>query len=120
MDHETTLQDLKTAVKNFIADRNWESFHNPKNVAMSIAIEAAEIMEHFQWISMDASCEIKDDPVRQAAVGEELADVIAYALAMANVLGLDVSDTVSRKMQKNAIKYPAEEFRGRFGSQPEY
>ncbi|MCH2127536.1 MAG: nucleotide pyrophosphohydrolase [Pirellulaceae bacterium] len=119
-DQQTTIADLRLLIQTFVDARDWQQFHSPKNLSMALAIEAAELMEHFQWISMDASCEIKDDPVRQAAVGEELADVIAYALAMANVLGLDVSDTVSRKMQKNAIKYPAEEFRGRFGSQPEY
>jgi NTP pyrophosphatase (non-canonical NTP hydrolase) len=82
---------------------------------MALAIEAAELMEHFQWLTTDASRTIGDCPEKLAAVGEELADVLCYALAIANELDLDVSDIISRKMEKNAIKYPADEYRGRYG-----
>jgi NTP pyrophosphatase (non-canonical NTP hydrolase) len=99
----------------FVAERDWQQFHSPKNLSMSLAIEAAELMEHFQWIDVPESRRVKDDPVKLAAIGEELADVLCYGLALANELGLDVSETMQRKMVKNAAKYPAAEFRGRYG-----
>jgi NTP pyrophosphatase (non-canonical NTP hydrolase) len=82
---------------------------------MALAIEAAELMEHFQWIDLAASRAIADDPDKLAAVGEELADVFAYSLALADELGLDLAEAVRAKMVKNAQKYPAEEYRGRYG-----
>ena len=82
---------------------------------MALAIEAAELMEHFQWISIDASREVKQHDQKLADAGEELADVFCYALAMANELGLDVTEILLAKMVKNAEKYPAEVIKGRFG-----
>jgi NTP pyrophosphatase (non-canonical NTP hydrolase) len=114
-DSETTIADLKKLVADFVADRDWSRFHAPKNLSMSLAIEAAELMEHFQWISADESRKLCGDPDRLSAVGEELADVLCYALAMTNELGLDLSTTIRRKMEKNKLKYPADEYRGRYG-----
>lgn len=114
-DTDTTIAQLRQRIEQFVDCRDWHQFHSPKNLAMSVAIEAAELMEHFQWLSPEQSRKLGDDASRLAAVGEELADVLCYALAMANQLGLDVADTVERKMAKNEQKYPAEQFRGRFG-----
>jgi NTP pyrophosphatase (non-canonical NTP hydrolase) len=114
-DATTTIQQLKDVMQAFVAERDWQQFHSPKNLSMSLAIEAAELMEHFQWIDVPESRRVKDDPVKLAAIGEELADVLCYGLALANELGLDVSETMQRKMVKNAAKYPAAEFRGRYG-----
>lgn len=114
-DTTTTLADLREIVRRFVDERDWRQFHSPKNLSMSLAIEAAELMEHFQWISPEASRRIGEDPAKLAAVGEELADVICYALAIANELDLDVAGTLRAKMQKNALKYPAAEFQGRYG-----
>jgi NTP pyrophosphatase (non-canonical NTP hydrolase) len=72
-------------------------------------------MEHFQWISIDQSRAIADEPTKLAEVADELADILCYALALANELKIDVADAVFAKMQKNEEKYPADEFRGRFG-----
>jgi NTP pyrophosphatase (non-canonical NTP hydrolase) len=80
---------------------------------MSLAIEAAELMEHFQWLTVEESQALASDPAQRAAVGEELADVLCYALALANALGIDASDAVRDKMRKNAQKYPADQYRGR-------
>ncbi len=115
-DSDTTIGQLRQLVNDFVEGRDWHQFHTPKNLAMSISIEAAELMEHFQWLELDESRAVADDPQKLADVGEELADVVCYALAMANVLGLDLSEAVRDKMAKNERKYPAEEFRGRFGS----
>jgi len=114
-DSTTRIQQLKDTMRQFVDERDWRQFHSPKNLSMSLAIEAAELMEHFQWIDIAASRQVKDDPNKLAAIGEELADVFCYALALANELGLDISEIIARKMQKNAIKYPATEFRGRYG-----
>ena len=73
---------------------------------MALAIEAAELMEHFQWISMEESSRISADPRKLEAVGEELADVLCYALALANRLDLDLSAVFEQKMAKNRLKYP--------------
>ena len=113
-DATTTVSELREVVRQFVDERDWSQFHAPKNVAMALAIEAAELMEHFQWLSVEASRALVDDREKLAAVGEELADVIGYGLALANALNIDVADAIRAKMVKNAIKYPAAEFRGRY------
>lgn len=116
LDKSTTLAELRTLVRDFVEERDWRQFHAPKNLSMSLAIEAAELMEHFQWIDVPQSREAAQDPARLAPIAEELADVLCYAFALANELGLDISTIVRDKMAKNALKYPAAEFRGRYGS----
>jgi NTP pyrophosphatase (non-canonical NTP hydrolase) len=81
---------------------------------MALAIEAAELMEHFQWLTTEDSRRLAEDSTKLAEVAEELADVIGYSFALANELGIDVSDAIRDKMVKNARKYPAAEFRGRY------
>jgi dCTP diphosphatase len=115
-DSDTTIAQLRENIRQFVTERDWEQFHSPKNLAMALAVEAAELMEHFQWIDIADSRRVIDDRQKLEQIGEELADVISYALALANELQLDVSDAVRRKMEKNAQKYPADEYRGRFGS----
>jgi len=114
-DADTTVADLRRWVKEFVDRRDWHQFHSPKNLSMSMAIEAAELMEHFQWISTEQSRRAADEPERATAIGEELADVMCYALAMANELKLDLSTVIRRKIAKNEQKYPAEQYRGRYG-----
>jgi NTP pyrophosphatase (non-canonical NTP hydrolase) len=106
---------MRELVRTFVRKREWEQFHAPKNLAMSIAIEAAELMEHFQWLEVAASRQLKSDPQKMTAIGEELADVLSYCIALANSLDLDISHILRDKMAKNALKYPAQEFRGRSG-----
>ena len=113
-DSDTTIADLRTVIADFVAERDWSQFHSPKNVSMALAIEAAELMEHFQWLTIEASRELANDPEKLAAVGEELADVIGYSFALANELGLDVSSTMRAKMVKNVEKYPADKYRGHY------
>jgi dCTP diphosphatase len=113
-DATTTLADLRDLVRRFVEERDWRQFHSPKNLSMSLAIEAAELMEHFQWIDIAESRTVKDDPAKLAEVGEELADVLCYAVALANELSIDISAAVRAKMIKNAEKYPVELSRGRY------
>ena len=114
-DSKTTVAELRQVVADFVERRDWSQFHSPKNLAMSMAIEAAELMEHFQWITAEESRRVTDRPDKLAEVADELADVLSYALALANRLKIDVSDAVVAKMLKNEQKYPAEEYRGRYG-----
>ncbi|NMC18996.1 MAG: nucleotide pyrophosphohydrolase [Thermogutta sp.] len=114
-DDSTTLADLRRWVEEFVSARDWHRFHTPKNLAMALAIEAAELMEHFQWLTPEQSRQVATRPDRRDAAAEELADVLCYALALANELGIDVASAVFRKMEKNAVKYPVERYRGYFG-----
>lgn len=113
-DATTTVAELRQLVADFVAERDWSQFHSPKNVSMALAIEAAELMEHFQWLTTEASRKLSDDPKKLAEVGEELADVVGYSFALANELGIDLATAIRAKMIKNAQKYPANEFRGRY------
>ena len=115
-DATTTIDTLRSLVRRFVDERRWNVFHTPKNLAMSLAIEAAELMEHFQWLTPDESRAVGDDPARRAAAGEELADVLCYALALAHELKLDIASTVVDKMAKNALKYPVDQYQGRWGA----
>ncbi len=114
-DRETTVARLRELVEDFVARRDWHPFHTPKNLSMSLAIEAAELMEHFQWLTAEQSQAVTGQPEKLAEVCEELADVLCYALALANELGIDLSAAIQAKLAKNERKYPANEFRGRFG-----
>ena len=110
-DDQITLQDLKEQMATFVRERDWEQFHNPKNLSMSIAIEAGELMEHFQWQTVEQSKRL--DAAALQEIGEELADIVIYSLSMANYLQIDLSDTVLAKMEKNRCKYPKEQVRGK-------
>jgi NTP pyrophosphatase (non-canonical NTP hydrolase) len=114
-DAQTTVVELREMVRRFVEARDWRQFHSPKNLSMSLAIEAAELMEHFQWITPEESRQASDDPEKLNAVAEELSDVLCYALAIANELEIDVSRAMREKMKKNEAKYPADEYQGRYG-----
>ncbi len=113
-DDNTTIATLRELVRAFVDQRDWHQFHSPKNLSMSLAIEAAELMEHFQWITTEASRKITEDPEKLEAVSDELADILCYALAIANELSIDIDTAMHQKMVKNEAKYPAQEYRGRF------
>jgi len=113
-DAETTLSTLRQAVAAFVDARDWRPFHTPKNLSMSIAIEAAELMERFQWLTPEQAQQAVADPSQRAAVAEELADVLIYCLSLSNALELDISSAVLDKLDTNERRYPAHEFRGRF------
>lgn len=98
MKKETIEQVFK-----FRDDRNWRQFHNPKDLALSISLEAAELLEVFQWSGTDTVCESKKDKIK-----EELADVLNYCILMADVCGLDMDEIVQEKIKRNNEKYPVE------------
>jgi dCTP diphosphatase len=111
-DNQTTLQDVKDAMSRFAEERDWLQFHAPKNLAMGTAIEAAELMEHFQWLEVDASRKLLDDPVKREAIQEELADVLLFVVQFASVTGIDLAQAAADKLVKNAQKYPVDKARG--------
>lgn len=114
MDDQTTVAELRTLMAAFVAERDWEQFHSPKNLSMSLAIEVAELMEHFQWISMAESRLLADKPAAKQEIADEMADVFCYLLGMANAMQIDLSSAVRDKMVRNRDKYPADKFRGKF------
>jgi len=105
-DSTTTVAELKEVVQQFVDERKWRKFHNAKNLSMSLAIEAAELMEHFQWLTTDEVLAGQQQDFNEIAA--ELADVTCYALAIANVLKIDLAQAVNSKMVKNRLKYPTE------------
>lgn len=113
-DEQTTVADLRRRIAEFVRQRDWEQFHDAKNLSASIAIEAAELMEHFQWVRSEDLAELRRDAAVMTAVQEELADVVAFVLSFANALDIDISTALISKLQKNAAKYPPDRFQGRY------
>jgi GNAT superfamily N-acetyltransferase/NTP pyrophosphatase (non-canonical NTP hydrolase) len=113
-DAHTSLGTLRQAVADFVDARDWQPFHTPKNLSMSIAIEAAELMERFQWLTTEEACAAVEDADVRAAVADELADILIYCLSMCNAIDIDISTSVRTKLQANEHHYPVNEFRGRF------
>ena len=103
------LQELQSALRKFAAARDWKQFHTPKNLAASISIEAAELLEHFQWLTNEQSAELP--PEQRTEVGHEIADVLIYLLQLSDSLGIDPIDAAWRKLEINAEKYPADRAR---------
>jgi NTP pyrophosphatase (non-canonical NTP hydrolase) len=106
-----TLDDLKQALRLFAQERDWEQFHSPKNLAMALGVEVAELAEHFQWLTQQESLRLSPD--KQHAVRQELADILIYLVRLADRLDIDLLEAAEDKMAVNAEKYPAEESRGR-------
>uniref|UniRef100_A0A7C1FR75 Nucleotide pyrophosphohydrolase n=1 Tax=Caldilinea aerophila TaxID=133453 RepID=A0A7C1FR75_9CHLR len=115
MDTEVTVATLRQLVHHFVEERDWQRFHTPKNLAMSIAIETAELMEHFQWLSVEESIALVQDETARAAIAEELADLLIYSLSFANSADIDISDAIIRKMDRNQTRFPAKTVYGKLG-----
>jgi len=114
-DKTTPLAVLRQLVQEFVVAREWTQYHTPKNLAMSLAIEAAEVMEIFQWLTPEESWRVGEDRELREALCDELADVLAYLLALSHHTGVDLASALEQKMLKNERKYPVEEYRGRYG-----
>ena len=113
-DNKTTIHELKLIVEFFVDEREWKQFHSPKNLAMSLSIEAAELMEIFQWLSLDQAQDVmKGNETRDNAI-DEIADILIYVLAFCNRNKIDITDAIKKKMEKNIRKYPVEKFKGHF------
>lgn len=106
------LAEAVDSLLKFRSERDWEQFHTPKNLSMSIAIESAELMEHFQWkTDAETKAYLKTENFRK--VCEEIADIASYLLLLSNDLGIDLNQTILDKIKKNAEKYPSQKCKGR-------
>jgi NTP pyrophosphatase (non-canonical NTP hydrolase) len=106
----TSLESLRDALRAFTAARHWDQFHSPKNLAMALCVEAAELLEVFQWMTEADSRDL--DPAARAAASDEVADVLLYLILLSDALGIDPVSAAERKIIANAQKYPVEKARG--------
>ncbi len=112
MEQELSIKEVMDRLQTFLSERDWEKFHDPKNLAMSIAIEAAELMELFQWRTNSEASDVAGNPETLKRVREELADVMLYCFSMAQTLDIDIARAMIDKIALNAMRYPADRFRG--------
>lgn len=113
-ENDVSFDTLKKLVKQFIDERDWQKYHNPKNLAMSISIESAELMELFQWLSLEESILLKENKLKFEKIKEEIADIIIYCISLGNVLDIDISKAILDKIEKNKAKYPTSKYKGNF------
>ena len=111
-DNNVTFTQMKETIKEFVKERDWNQFHSPKNLSMSISIEASELMEHFQWLTTIQSWEVGEDEEMMQEIRDELSDILCYCFNMANVLDIDISSAMETKIQKNKEKYPIDKAKG--------
>lgn len=107
---ELSLESLKLTLREFAAARDWDQFHSPKNIASALAVEAAELLEPFQWLTEEQSRKLS--PEKAAAVRKEIADVLIYLVRLADKLDVDLLQAARDKISENAAKYPVEKARG--------
>ena len=115
---QDSLVNLRTRINQFVAEREWDQFHTPKNLAMAMIVEAAEVVEHFQWDTPQESAALSDE--RKTEIGHELADTFVYLLRIAEVCGIDLIAAANAKIDLNAKKYPVEKARGSNAKYTEY
>ncbi len=106
----TEFEQLRDQLRVFAAEREWDQFHSPKNLAMALCVEASELLEKFQWLSEDQSRNLP--PELLAAAGEEAADVLLYLIRLGDKLGIDLIAAARNKLERNAQKYPIDKARG--------
>jgi dCTP diphosphatase len=114
----TSLDELAALIRAFAAERDWDQFHTPKNLAMGVAIEAAELMEEFHWLTPEQSAQLPPDKLKP--VRHEMADVLVYLVLLADKLGIDLIAAAAEKIAINARKYPADTVRGKAAKYDEY
>ena len=112
------ISQLTLALREFVREREWEKFQSPKNLTMALSVEAAELMEHFQWLGEQESRQLP--PEKHAAVQEEMADVFIYLVRLADELGVDLIEAAQRKMVGNRERYPPDKVRGQLKKAAEY
>jgi dCTP diphosphatase len=110
---QVTIEELQDLLRRFARERDWEQFHNPKNLAMALTGEVGELVEHFQWLTPSEASDVMSDVVRAREVRLELADIFSYLLRLADVLGVDIAAAVREKVALNEERYPVDLVRGR-------
>ncbi len=105
------MKELERKIKRFVEERDWDRFHSPKNLAMALSVEAAEVVEHFQWLSEAESMEIPDE--KREEIKDEIGDILIYLVQLSSKLGIDPVQAAHHKVSKNHLKYPREQVRGK-------
>ena len=100
------IEDLTTAIREFAQQRNWERFHTPKNLAMALCVEVAELVELFQWLTPEESAALVNTPEGRAAIEDEIADIAIYLLRLADVLRVNPGGVAGDKIQRNRDRFP--------------
>lgn len=106
------LLKLDQDINHFVSERDWDQFHSVKNLSMALAVESAELLEIFQWMTEEDSNRIQENPQSMAKINDEVADVFVYLMRIINKTGIDLEQAVRNKMKKNAEKYPVEKSKG--------
>jgi dCTP diphosphatase len=114
----TELESIRERLRRFARERDWDQFHSPKNLSMALIAEAAELVEHFQWLTEEQSAQLPAERLQE--VETELADIFIYLIRMADKLGVDLLAAAERKMDINEAKYPADKVRGSAKKYTEY
>lgn len=109
----TTVADIDKAVKKFVDDRDWEQFHNPKDVALALSIEVAEVLEHFRWKTPEEVAEWLKNPENKQELADEIGDCAYFLFDLARVADIDLAKAFEDKMKKSDEKYPADIVRGK-------
>jgi NTP pyrophosphatase (non-canonical NTP hydrolase) len=112
------MNDLRDKLRQFAAERDWDQFHTPKNLATALSVEASELLEHFQWLTAEQSARLPPD--QKERVRDEMADVLLYLIRLADKLEVDLLEAAAQKIAKNAIKYPAGQVRGSMKKYSDY
>lgn len=112
------MNDLRDAIRAFVEERDWEQFHSPKNLAMALSVEVAEVVEHFQWLTDEQSQNLP--PEKLAEVRDEIGDVMIYLIELADKLGIDLVEAAKAKVAINGQKYPADLVKGKASKYTEY
>ena len=100
------IDDLTASIREFAQQRDWERFHTPKNLAMALSVEVAELVELFQWLTPEESATLVDTPEGRAAIEDEIADIAIYLLRLADVMGVDMTAAIEAKIDRNARRFP--------------
>jgi len=111
MTQTDTLETLRARLREFVAERDWDQFHNPKNLVMALVAEAGELAEHFQWLTLEESARLP--PETRAEVELEIADVLLFLLRLCDKLDIDPLAAATKKLELNARKYPVEKSKGK-------
>ena len=113
MSASKSLSNLRNKIKEFVKERDWEKYHSPKNLSMSIAVETAELMEHFQWLTSEESKLALKDKKKRKEIESELADIAIYIFDFCNLFNVDIEKSILKKLKQNSKKYPVRLVKGK-------
>jgi len=111
-DHETTLADLKQTITQFVEERDWLQFHDPKNLVLAMTSEVGELADHFRWVKNTESHALATSPEHSQHIADELADILMFAVEFASVCKIDIATAIADKLEQNAARYPVEKAKG--------